>query len=350
MRAYDAPGATRPIQEFVVSLSKWYVRLSRRRFWKAEDSGSAYATLYEVLTTVAYLLAPTMPFMAEVMYRNLVTTANPDAPDSVHLAAWPESNPDLIDQELMDAMALAERLVSLGRAARETVNLRVRQPLAEAAFGLRSDAERAALTSLSGLIADELNVKQVTLLDGGAGVVKFSLNPLPAKLGRKFGQNFPRVQKALREGSEADVTGWAAALLAGNNVTLTLDGQDYEVAPDEVEVLRGAAEGYALAEDAGYLAALDVTLSADLVREGLAREIVRRIQTMRRDADFEISDRIMVAYEGSARVAEAIEQHAEYISAETLADALTPGAPSNGAFSQEFAIDDEQVTLAVKRV
>jgi isoleucyl-tRNA synthetase len=347
---YDAPGATRPIQEFVEALSNWYVRLSRRRFWKAEDSGSAYATLYEVLTTLSYLLAPTMPFMAEIMHRNLVTTANPDAPDSVHLATWPEYDPALIDQSLMDSMALAERLVSLGRAARESVNLRVRQPLAEAAFGLRSSAEREALHSLSGLIADELNVKQVTLLNGESDVVKLNLNPLPAKLGKKFGKDFPRVQKALREGAADDVTRWAKALLEGQDVTLTLDGQEYTVAPDEVEVLRAAAEGYALAEDAGYLAALNVTLSDDLVQEGLAREIVRRVQTMRRDADFEISDRIEVSYQGSPRVAEAIKQHAEYISGETLADTLTPGAPTNGTFSQEFVIDDEQVVLAVKRV
>ena len=214
----------------------------------------------------------------------------------------------------------------------------------------RGVAEREALGSLSGLIADELNVKQVTLLDGGQGVVKFSLNPLPARLGKKFGKDFPRVQKALREGAPEDVTRWATALLDGQDVTLTLDGQEYVVAPDEVEVLRGAAEGYALAEDAGYLAALNITLSDDLVLEGLAREVVRRIQTMRRDADFEISDRIVVSYQGSPRVTEAIEQHAAYISGETLADALTAGAPANGTFSQEFAIDDEQVMLAVKRV
>ncbi len=347
---YDAPGAARPIQSFVDQLSNWYVRLSRRRFWKAEDGSSAYATLYEVLTTLAHLLAPMMPFMAEMIYRNLVAGVKAGAPDSIHLAAWPEVDEALIDRELMDAMDLAQRLVSLGRAARESANLRVRQPLLEAAFALRSTGERESISRLSDLIADELNVRKITILDGAGDVVAYALNPLPAKLGRKFGKDFPRVQKMLREGAPEDVARWAKAFLTGQNVTVTLDGQDYEVLPDEVEVQQRAAEGYALAEDAGYLAALNITLSEDLVLEGLAREIVRRIQTMRRDADFEISDRIVVTYQGSKRVVKAIKTHMEYVSGETLADALLSSAPGQDAFSQEFSIDGESVTLSVRRV
>ncbi|MBN1963937.1 MAG: isoleucine--tRNA ligase, partial [Anaerolineae bacterium] len=214
---YDVPGATRPVEEFCERLSNWYVRLSRRRFWKTEDDAdkaSAYATLYEVLVTLAHLLAPSMPFLAEIMYQNLVrSNGNAGVPDSVHLAAWPEYDAALIDEKLLYDMELTQRLVSLGRAARESANLRVRQPLAEAAFNVRDDAERDAIATMSDLIAAELNVKRVVALDGTGDVVAYRLNPLPSVLGKKFGKNFPRVQKALREGALAEVEAWAKALL-----------------------------------------------------------------------------------------------------------------------------------------
>ncbi len=350
---YDVPGATRPIQTFVEELSNWYVRLSRRRFWKSEDDTdklSAYATLYECLTTLAYLLAPAMPFMAEVIYRNLVVSARPDAPESVHLARWPVANEQLIDRDLMASMALAQRLVSLGRAARESANLRVRQPLLEAAFAVRFPAERETVQQLSDLIASELNVKQVTVLDSASDVVTYALNPLPAKLGRKFGKDFPRVQKALREGDPAAVAAWARALLDGQTIQVALDGQVYDVAPDECEVRQGAAEGYAIAEEAGYLAALRTALTEDLILEGLAREIVRRVQMMRRDADFEISDRIAITYSGSERVARALAAHRDYVAGETLAESVQAAEPPAGAFSQAFTIDDEELVLSVQRI
>ena len=350
---YDVPGATRPIQAFVEQLSNWYVRLSRRRFWKSEDDAdklSAYATLYECLVTVAHLLAPTMPFVSEAIYRNLVASVDPAAPDSVHLSSWPKHDEALIDHSLMNDMALAQRLVSLGRAARESANLRVRQPLAEAAFAVRSQAEREAALALSGLIASELNVKQVRVLDDAAAVVHYRLNPLPQLLGKKFGKDFPRVQKALREGAPEDVRTWARALLSGQPVTLTLDGQDFQVAPEECEVRQEAAEGYAVAEEGGYLAALSTALTEELILEGLAREIVRRIQAMRRDADFEISDRIVVMYQVSELLARAIHAHEAYIAGETLADALLDRPPEDGFYSQEFTIDGETLQLGVKKV
>ncbi len=349
---YDAPGATRPIQAFVEELSNWYVRLSRRRFWKSEDDSdklSAYATLYECLSTVAYLLAPTMPFMAEAMYRNLVASVDEQAPDSVHLAQWPDYNAELIDTEMIDAMKLAQRLVSLGRAARESANLRVRQPLAEAAFAVRFPAEKEALRLLNDLVAGELNVKAVTALDGAGEVVSYSLNPLPPKLGKKYGKDFPKVQHALRDGAAEDVTAWAKALQSGETVNVTIDGEVYEVTPEECEVRQGAAEGFAVAEEGGYLAALSTTLDDDLVLEGLAREVVRRIQMMRRDADFEISDHIEITYRASEKMSAAIKAHAEYVRGETLADTLRESEPSGDMFSQEFSVDEEVVTLGVAR-
>jgi isoleucyl-tRNA synthetase len=362
---YDVPGATRPIQAFVETLSNWYVRLSRRRFWKSEsdaDKLSAYATLYECLVTVAQLLAPTMPFVADAIYRNLVSNVNENAPASVHLALWPKADNSVIDQTMIDEMRLVQRLVSLGRSARENVNLGVRQPLASAQFVTHSAAESAVVRRLSGLIANELNVKQVSVLDNAGAVVEYKLNPLPSLLGRKLGKDFPRVQKTLREGAPADVRAWADTLLRAENIVLELDGQTFEMTPEEVEVRRNAAEGFSLAEDNGYMAALDTQLTDDLVMEGLAREVVRRVQTLRKDADYNISDNIVLHYSASERMAAAIQRFSDYIRAETLAARLEQGEPQNGFKRAYFgpdpegdpkkdtSIDGETLALAVKRL
>lgn len=349
---YDVTNATRPIQAFVESLSNWYVRLSRRRFWKSEsddDKLGAYATLYECLTTLSKLIAPAMPFLGESLYRNLVAMVDENAPESVHLATWPEYNPALIDMQKIQDMQTVERLVSLGRAARESVNIRVRQPLASAQFVARTKAEADSVRSLSALIQSELNVKQVSVLDGAVDVVAYVLNPLPAKLGKKLGKDFPAVQKMLREGTQDVVRAWAQTLMRGENVSLEVNGQTFEVTPEEVEVKQQSAEGFAIAEEAGYLAALDTRLTEELVMEGLAREVVRRVQTMRKDADFNIDDNIAIRYVASERLGKAISQFADYIRTETLGTSLESQAPNDGFHKQDFTFDGETLSLGVKR-
>ena len=350
---YDVPGATRPVQTFIEMLSNWYVRLSRRRFWKSEsdsDKLGAYATLYECLTTVIKLIAPTMPFVSDALYRNLVAGMDSKAAPSVHLALWPEYDEKLIDRALIDDMRLVQRVVSLGRAARETVKLGIRQPLASARFAVREAKETETVKRHADLIAAELNVKQITVLDGASNVIKYKLNPLPSALGKKFGKDFPRVQKALREGTPEDVRRWAETLTRGENISVTLDTQTFEATPAEVQVLREAGEGFAVAEESGYLVALDTTLTEDLMREGLAREVVRRVQSLRKEADFELNDRITLKYQASAKLEQAIQQFAEYISGETLSATLEAGEPSDGFQSEKFDIDGETLTVAVKRV
>ncbi|MBK8025632.1 MAG: isoleucine--tRNA ligase [Chloroflexi bacterium] len=362
---YDVPGATRPVAAFIDMLSNWYVRLSRRRFWKSEndtDKQGAYATLYECLTTVSQLLAPSMPFVSEALYRNLVADAVPGSADSVHLTLWPEYDPALIDGRLIREMRLVQRLVSLGRAARETVKIGVRQPLAIARFGLREAQEAEVVSRLSALIGGELNVKQVEVLTQVTDVVNYRLNPLPSVLGKKFGKDFPRVQKALREGDPADVRRWAEALLRGESVIVTLDGQTFEATPVEVEIKRDSAAGYAIAEDEGYLAALDTTLTESLILEGLAREVVRRVQSLRKDADFDISDQIVLVYEASDRLNDAIERFSDYLKAETLAQSIERGTPGDGYVRASFqpspdgdpkkdgSIDGETLHIGVKRI
>ncbi|NJO56510.1 MAG: class I tRNA ligase family protein [Rhodospirillales bacterium] len=350
--SYDATGATRPIQAFVDVLSNWYVRLSRRRFWKSEsddDKAAAYATLYECLVTVAKLIAPTMPYLSDSMYRNLVTTLDEKAAPSVHLAMFPEANTSLINRALMDEMELVQRLVSLGRKAREDARIGVRQPLAEVKFVTRQPKEADAVAKYRDLIASELNVKAVDVLSDAGAVVNYALNPLPASLGRKFGKDFPRFQKYMREGDAAMVRGYAEALVRGETINVELDGQRFEAAPGEIEVKRSAAAGFAIAEDMGYLAALDTRLDDTLLAEGLAREVVRRIQTMRKDADFNIEDTIVLRYQAGDKLRQAIEKHADYIRGETLTEVLEVGEPENGFFQQEFDLDGEKLALGVRR-
>jgi isoleucyl-tRNA synthetase len=349
---YNVTDATRPIQAFVERLSNWYVRLSRRRFWKSEadvEKLGAYATLYECLVTLSKLIAPAMPFLSEALYRNLVGSVDETAPESVHLAMWPESQPELINQTMIQDMTLVEKLVSLGRAARETVNIRVRQPLASVQFATRNTAEEETVRRLSALIQNELNVKHVGFLANAGDVVSYVLNPLPSLLGKKFGKDFPVVQKMLREGQAEDIIRWAKTLLSGANVTVELDGRSFEITPEEIEVKQKSAEGYAIAEDGVYLAALDTRLTEDLEMEGLAREVVRRVQTMRKDADFNIDDTIAIRYVASERLAIAIKQFADYIRSETLSEKLEAKNPSSTFHKEAFTFDGETLTLGVKR-
>ncbi len=361
---YDVPGATRPIEHFVEMLSNWYVRLSRRRFWKSEsdaDKQGAYATLYECLVTVSKLIAPTMPFLADALYRNLVVELDPKAPISVHLALFPESNPALLNETLVREMRLAEKLVSLGRAARESVRMGVRQPLAEARFAVLQARDTGVIERFSDLIMSELNVKAVGTLNDASDVVLFKLNPLQSLLGKKLRADFPKVQKWVRDDAPAeDKRKWGETLLSGQNIVVELDGKQYELAPEEVQVSRSAAEGFAVAEDGGYLASLDTRLTEDLIDEGLAREVVRRVQSLRKEADFNIEDRINLRYQAGERLTKAITRFADYIRTQTLAETLEQGE-SNGDFvsasfqpdedpKKDTSIDGETLAIGVKRV
>jgi isoleucyl-tRNA synthetase len=345
---YDVLGATRPIETFVDQLSNWYLRRSRRRFWKSEsdnDKQAAYATLYEALVTLAKLLAPTMPFMAEELYQNLVRSYNDAAQLSVHLAEWPTYDASLIDEKLNREMVLTVKLASLGHAARNKANRKVRQPLAEAAFSVGNAEERAVVDQYAELLADELNVKKVRVLSAAGEAVAYSLNPLPKQLGQKYGARYPKIRAALLA-QPADQA--SQVLMAGKPLSLPVDGETYEILPEEVEVRIQARSGFAVATEGAYLAALVTELTPDLVREGLAREFVRRVQDLRKQADFEISDRIRVVYTATPVLHEAIAKFSDYIMLETLAVELTPGeVPADGPLSKD-EFDGESVTLGIK--
>jgi isoleucyl-tRNA synthetase len=355
---YDATNATRPVEAFLEDLSNWYVRRSRRRFWKSENDGDkmgAYATLYECLVTLAHLIAPTMPFLSEAVYRNLVAEVDGSKPLSVHLSTWMEANPALIDETLLKEMALVQQLVGVGLAARNAVDMPIRQPLASASFGLRDVSESKMVARYADVIRDELNVKAVNVLEGGQNVVSYKLSPIFAKLGRKLGKNMQAVKNALQNATPDEAAEWAKQLRAGKTLNLSVEGETFELTSEELEVKQEANAGYAVAEERGYTALLDVTISEALFNERLAREVVRRIQTMRQDADFDIADKINVVYTASVKFTAAIAQFSDYIQAETLAQTLTQANPSlNGFHQEEFTfkgdLKDEFLTIGVQRI
>jgi isoleucyl-tRNA synthetase len=344
---YDVTGGTRPIEKFVEVLSTWYLRRSRRRFWKSEsdtDKQAAYATLYTALVTLSKLLAPAMPFLADEMYQNLVCSFDPSAPESVHLSSWPEEDAALVDEKLNHDMELVMRLASLGHAARAKANRKVRQPLAEAAFSVANVNERAAVRDYDDLLMDELNVKKVRLLDASTEALQHTVKPLPKQLGQKYGNKFPVIQKALLALNPEEV---AQAFLTEGRLMVDIDGQGLEILPEEVEVKSLAREGFAVAEDGPYVAALVTELTPELFKEGLAREFVRRVQDFRKESGLEVADRIKLYLEASPTLKDALLHHKDYVTGETLTVALTfAAAPAKAKVISE-AFDGETVVIGL---
>lgn len=280
---YDATGAGRRIQEFVDQLSNWYIRRSRRRFWKSEndaDKMSAHVTLYECLVTLSKLLAPLTPFLAEELYQNLVRSVYPEAPESVHLCDFPTPDRSRIDEKLAEDMRLLMKAVSLGRAARAKAQIKVRQPLRAAVVQLRSSREKEALERLAPQIAEELNVKEVTLTT------------------------------------------------------------------DE----RLGEEGFSLAEEGGYRVGVAIEITPELAEEGMARELVHRLQLMRKSAGFDIADHIETYYQGGPRIGKVMSKFAEYVKQETLSRQLISSRPPEGAWVEQHRLGGEEVTLGVMKV
>jgi isoleucyl-tRNA synthetase len=285
-----------------------------------------------------------MPFLADELYQNLVRSVDEAAPESVHLAEWPQVLPEMIDESLNRDMALVMRLVSLGHSARQKANRKVRQPLAEAAFSVGNSSERAAVETYADLFMDELNVKRVRLLDSAVEAVSHTVKPLPKQLGQKYGNKFPAIQKAILAMNAEEA---ARPLLEGNSLRVNVNGETYDVLPEEVEVKALAKEGFAVAEEGAYVAALVTDLTPELVQEGLAREFIRRVQDLRKTADLDVADRIELFVEASAGLKSALEAHRDYITAETLTAKLVFEKPPQVASVVEDGFDGEKVTVGL---
>ena len=343
----DIYGASLATESFLDDLTNWYVRRSRRRFWKSEhdaDKNTAYATLYHVLVKLAKLLAPFTPFVTETMYQNLVRSAYADAYESVHHTAWPEFDQTSINQSLIDQMALARQIASLGLSARNSAGLKVRQPLAKVL--VYTSENRSLDPEMVEIVKDELNVKAFDFVEEAGRLVSYRLMPDNKLLGPRFGAQFPKVRAAL---GQADAARIASDVQAGLTVKLQLDGQAVELSPDEILIQTEPAEGLAVAADKLVTVAIDANLTPELRSEGLAREVVRRVQAMRKDAGFNIEDRITTYYQADANLAQVFSDWANYIQAETLTTQLIAGQPPEKAYSEVHKVDGAELTLGVQR-
>ena len=346
LEEFDSATATRRVESFAEDLSNWYVRRSRRRFWKSEDDAdkrAAYDTLYTCLVTLSRLLAPFIPFLAEEMYQNLVRSHDASAPESVHLCRWPGADLSLVDERLDEETRLVMRLVSLGRAARSKAGIKVRQPLARAWIKVRARSEEEAARRLGSQILDELNVKDLVFGVDEGGFVEYQVRPNTALLGPKYGGDLRKVEEALLKLEPASV---ARAVAEGDSVV----AGDWTLEPSELSVSAVDKEGYRTSMESGYVVTIPTEIGAELLDEGLAREIVHRLQTMRRGAGFDIADRIVTYYQDDAHMRRVMTGFGDYIRQETLSVALLTEEPPAGAHREEHSVDGHRIWLAVRRV
>lgn len=335
LEQYHPEDASTAIERFVVEeLSNWYIRRNRRRFWKSEsdaDKAAAYHTLYECLTTLSRLLAPFIPFLAEAMYQNLVRSVDQTAPESVHLTDFPVSDPAKIDESLSKDMAAVLEVVSLGRAARNEANIKVRQPLPAILVYAREPDFMDAVMRLKDQVLDELNVKAIAPLTELGDVVTYDIRPKLAVLGPKYGKRLNEIRELLSKEDPASV---AERVRNGQPVHLTLsDGSLIALEPGEILVDLRKRAGYAAAQGANATVVLDTSLTPELVQEGLARDFVRGVQDARRSAGYRIEDRIRIHYVADPEVVTALTAFDDYVRTETLAEELT-AVTSTGASDQ----------------
>ena len=350
MENYHLTNAPRAIEAFVDDLSNWYVRRSRDRFWGAEagvDKQAAYATLYEVLVTLAKLSAPFIPFLADELYRNLVGSLDSDAPLSVHLAEYPVADDALIDSALENDMAFTREVISMGHAARNRSGIKTRQPLAEITLGGLSDAEKETVNRLAAFIHDELNVKEIVFTEELDAFAQVTLKPNFKVLGPKYGRGVQAIAKAL---ATADAMQLKAELEANGSLQIEVSGEKHTLEESEIDLQTQNREGFFVEVDAKKFVALSTELTHELVLEGMARELVNKIQNMRKEADFNVSDRIRLSLNtSSALVAEAFETHRDYILRETLTTEVVE-SPGENAFCLDQKLNGELATLSVEQV
>ena len=338
---YRIPEAAKALQEFTDEMSNWYVRRGRERYWVqgiTEDKTAAYMTLYTALVTTAKTAAPMIPFMAEAIYRNLVCNVDSSAPESVHLCEFPEVQENLIDAELEKNMDEVVSIVVLGRAARNGSNIKNRQPLNT----MYVQSDKKVEGYFTDIIREELNVKNVDFVDDASGFVSYIFKPQLKTLGPKYGKQLGEIRAAMAElDSSAKAT-----LDTEGKLVLNLASGDVELTPDDILLETKQKEGVFTVSDRGVTVALDTELTAELIEEGFVKELIK-IQTMRKDSDFNVMDRINVTLTGNAKLLEIAKNNEATISTVVLSDSISDGDGANG---KEWDINGEKVTITVARV
>ena len=340
---YKIPESARALQAFVDDMSNWYVRRSRERFWAKgmeQDKINAYMTLYTALVTVSKCAAPLIPFMTEDIYQNLVRSLDPSAPESIHLCDYPVANEAWIDSELEANMAEVLEAVVLGRACRNEANLKNRQPLA----GMYIKAERKMESYFTDIIADELNVREVSFTDDVESFVSYSFKPQMRTVGPKYGKLLGRIKTAL---TELDGNAAMQELREKGVLTLDLDGTTAELTQDDLLIETVQTEGFVTQQSQKVAVVLDTRLTPELVEEGFVREIISKVQTMRKEAGFEVMDRIRLYAKDNDRILEIISAHEDEIRTEVLADEVVTG--STAGYEKHWSINGELVVLGVEK-
>ena len=341
---YKIPEAARALQEFVDEMSNWYVRRSRERFWAKgmeQDKINAYMTLYHALVTIAKTAAPMIPFMTEDIYQNLVRSVDKDAPESIHLCDFPTVNEAWIDKDLEADMKELLEIVVLGRACRNTANIKNRQPIGT----MYVKAEKKMSEFYTDIIADELNVKEVKFADDVESFISYSFKPQLRTVGPKYGKLLGGIRQAL-----TDINGTAAMNELRINGVLKLDinGNDVELTEEDLLIETAQTEGYVSESDGETSVVLDTNLTPELIEEGFVREIISKIQTMRKEAGFEVMDKIVVYAHGNDKIQDVMKAHEDEIKSEVLADEMVLG--ETDGYVKEWNINKEAVTMGVKKL
>ena len=344
LAAYRIPETARALQEFVDEMSNWYVRRCRERFWAKgmeQDKINAYMTLYTALVTISKAAAPMIPFMTEDIYRNLVCSIDPSAPESVHLCDFPEVDEAHIDSQLEADMEVVLEAVVIGRACRNTANIKNRQPIGK----MYIKAGKELSDFYVDIIRDELNVKEAELTDDVSKLTTYSFKPQLKTLGRRFGKKINDVRQIL---AELDGQAAMAELNEKGTLTIQVDGQDEALEKEDLLIEAAQMEGYVSDSDHGITVVLDTNLTPELLEEGFVREIISKIQTMRKDAGFEVMDHIRVSMQDNDKVQKVIQDNEAQIKSEVLADEVSYDGAKGSV--KEWSINGEKVTLGVEKL
>ncbi len=350
LEGYDPTPAARAIQEFVgENLSNWYVRLNRKRFWggeMTEDKLAAYQTLYTCLETVSKLAAPFAPFMMDRIFRDLNAVSGRHTESSVHLSTYPKADERLIDSSLEEMMSLAQRVSSMVLALRRKVSIKVRQPLTKILIPVLDPAMARHIDAVRNLILNEVNVKELELIEQTTGIITKRIKPNFKTLGPKYGKYMKQIAALTAQFSQERI----AEIESAPESVLEIDGQQIVVTPADFEITSEDMPGWLVASEGKLTVALDITLTDELRAEGVARELINRIQNIRKDSGFEVTDKIRVEIEQKELVADAVARYADYIGSQTLAVEVKSSAEPQGEVVVATDIDEEPLRIAVTRI
>lgn len=347
MDSYDVTKAARLISNFTIDdLSNWYVRRCRRRFWKSEmneNKLSAYQTLYECLITIGRLLSPFAPYLAEELYQNLNSVTDREPFESVHLSFILQS--EYRDENLEEKMEIAQKVVYLTRAMRAKSNLKVRQPLKKIMVVI-DRSKKDALKYMRDVILEEVNIKELVVLEDDAEIVSKSAKANFKSIGPKFGKKVKAVAEAIKLLDKNEIS----QIERGNDIALNINDEETIISPSDVEIVSSEITGWVVENEGGVTVAIDTELNDELVAEGLAREFVNRVQNMRKDAGFDVTDRIRVTFNGTKKLVDAVVDFRNYISNETLAEKLITSESFNGGYKQDWKIGEFDCSIQIEKV